>query len=345
MKSGRSSVIGRVLLERQTVHIHDVRADPDFVLLDIQRAQGWRTALGVPLMREGAPIGVLFLSRKQVKPFTDKQIELVNTFADQAVIAIENTRLLNELRGRTDELARSVEELRALGEVSQAVNSTLDLETVLSTIVAKAVPVVRDRGRRDLRASTRRAREFRLRATYGMTEEMIDALTHRHIGLDEAIVATALAQREPIQIADLREEPRSASCNEIILRAGYRALLVGAAHARRRDRRHARGPPQDARRVRQEHRRSDQDFRGAIGAGDPERAAVPRDRGQEPPARGREPAQIAIPRQHEPRAAHAAQRHPRLYRADPRQHLRRGAGRACAPCSSACRPTASTCSA
>ena len=77
--------------------------------------------------------------RQEVRPFTDKQIELVETFADQAAIAIENVRLLDELRQRTDELGRSVDELRALGEVSQAVNSTLDLETVLSTIVAKAV--------------------------------------------------------------------------------------------------------------------------------------------------------------------------------------------------------------
>jgi signal transduction histidine kinase len=107
LKSGRSSVIGRVLLSGQTVHIHDVHADPEFVLLDVQRAQGWRTALGVPLMREGAPIGVLFLSRKQVRPFTDKQIELVSTFADQAVIAIENVRLLNEIqdKGRQLEVA------------------------------------------------------------------------------------------------------------------------------------------------------------------------------------------------------------------------------------------------
>jgi two-component system, NtrC family, sensor kinase len=112
LKPGRSSVAGRVLLGRQTVHIHDVRADPDFVLVDIQRAQGLRTALGVPLMREGAPIGILFLSRNQVKPFTVRQIELVQTFADQAVIAIENVRLFEAEQQRTLELTKSLDDLR-----------------------------------------------------------------------------------------------------------------------------------------------------------------------------------------------------------------------------------------
>ena len=90
-------------------------------------------------MREGSPIGLLVLTRTTVRPFTGKEIELVTTFADQAAIAIENVRLFDEVQARTRELAQSVEELRALGEVSQAVNSTLELETVLSTIVTKAV--------------------------------------------------------------------------------------------------------------------------------------------------------------------------------------------------------------
>jgi GAF domain-containing protein len=91
------------------------------------------------MLKDGAVIGALGIFRQEVRLFTDKQIALVQNFAAQAVVAIENARLLNELRQRTDELGRSVGELRALGEVSQAVNSTLDLETVLSTIVAKAV--------------------------------------------------------------------------------------------------------------------------------------------------------------------------------------------------------------
>src|SRR5262249_56734628 len=99
----------------------------------------YRTMLGVPLLREASPIGVIALARNKVRPFTDKQIELVTTFADQAVIAIENVRLFEEVQARTHELTQSVEELQALGEGTQAVNSTLDLQTVLSTIVAKAV--------------------------------------------------------------------------------------------------------------------------------------------------------------------------------------------------------------
>jgi GAF domain-containing protein len=136
---GRGSLTGRVMASGQVVHIPDVQIDPEYTYSEAQKTVTFRSGLGAPLIREGTPIGVIVLWRSRVRPFTDKQIELVTTFADQAMIAIENARLVDELRHRTDELGRSVGELRALGEVSQAVNSTLDLETVLSTIVAKAV--------------------------------------------------------------------------------------------------------------------------------------------------------------------------------------------------------------
>ena len=178
----------------------------------------------MPLLREGSAIGVFSLTRNEVKPFTEEQIELVTTFADQAVIAIENARLLNELRQRTVELGQSVSELRALGEVSQAVNSTLDLENVLSTIVANAVQLSgTDAGAIYVFDSL--GREFRLRAIYGMDQDLINALSQQHIGLDDANIVQALAQQEPAQIADLNEQRHSA-VNEIILRAGFRALLV-----------------------------------------------------------------------------------------------------------------------
>jgi GAF domain-containing protein len=94
--------------------------------------------LSVPLLREGAAIGTIGLRRSEVNPFTDKQIKLLQTLADQAVIAIENARLFKELQARTQELTQSVEQLTALGEVSRAVSSTLDVETVLQTIVSRA---------------------------------------------------------------------------------------------------------------------------------------------------------------------------------------------------------------
>jgi signal transduction histidine kinase len=212
---------------KSVVHVADLAAD------DISRnpatvaavEQGdVRTMLFVPMLKEDEMFGAFTLYRQEVRPFADKQIALVQNFASQAVIAIENTRLLTELRRRTDELGRSVNELQALGEVSQAVNSTLDLETVLSTIVAKAAQLSSTEAGA-IYVFDDRQREFRLRATYGMDQELIDTLMRQHIGLDEPNVAAALAQNEPIQAADLSDEAPT-EINQITLRAGYRARLV-----------------------------------------------------------------------------------------------------------------------
>jgi two-component system NtrC family sensor kinase len=107
MEPGRGSVTGRVLLDGKSVHIIDVLADPEYTMGETQKIGGYRTMLGVPLLREGIPIGVLHVLRKSVRPFTDKQIELVTTFADQVVIAIENVRLFDEVQARTEELGKS----------------------------------------------------------------------------------------------------------------------------------------------------------------------------------------------------------------------------------------------
>src|SRR5262245_46877277 len=137
----RGWTAGRAVVDRKPVHVDDLSAManefPDGQAMAVRL--GHRTILSLPLLRGDEAIGSLSIRRTEVRPFTEKQIDLATTFADQAVIAIENVRLFEEVQARTRELSQSVEELRALGEVSQAVNSTLDLETVLATIVAKAV--------------------------------------------------------------------------------------------------------------------------------------------------------------------------------------------------------------
>jgi signal transduction histidine kinase len=221
---GRSTLVGRTALERKAVHIPDCLADPEYTWRVSPVRGGFRTMLGVPLLREGTPIGVIALVRSEVKPFSEKQIELVTTFADQAVIAIENARLFDELRARTAELAQSVEELRALGEVSQAVNSTLEVETVLQTIVAKAVQLSRtDAGA--IYAFEDVTQAFRLHATYGMDDHLVAAIREQRIGVGETVIGQAAEQRQALQVPDLRSEPPS-PVQELILRAGFRSLLV-----------------------------------------------------------------------------------------------------------------------
>jgi signal transduction histidine kinase len=222
LKVHRGSISGRAALEGRIVHIHDVLADPEFTLLEAQKRDGFRTALGVPLMREGSAIGGIFLTRPTVDPFTQQQIDLVATFADQAVIAIENVRLFEEVQARTRELSQSVEELSALGEVSQAINSTLDVEMVLTTIVSKAVQLSGTEAG-TIYTFDELSQEFRLRATHGMDEAMVAAIRDRRIGIGETAIGKAAAQRAPIQIADALRD--TSLVLDIVVRAGYRSFL------------------------------------------------------------------------------------------------------------------------
>ena len=223
---GRGYVVGRAFLERKPLHVHDImKAAGEFPESHATALrEGTRTLLSVPMLREDEAIGVLGIRRLEMQPFSPKQIELCETFADQAVIAIENVRLFDEVRARTRELARSVSELKALGEVSEAVNSTLDLKTVLETIVAKAVQLSEaDAGA--IYVFSKTSQRFKLRATYGMSKELIEAISHQVISVTDAVIGEAAQRRSPVQVADLKTTNVS-SLQKVVLDAGYRSVLV-----------------------------------------------------------------------------------------------------------------------
>ncbi|QIG51292.1 GAF domain-containing protein [Nordella sp. HKS 07] len=220
----RGTVTGRTLVEGKVVQILDAATDPEYTWKEALDLAELHTLLGVPLLRDKTVIGTIALIRRTVRPFTEKQIELVTTFADQAVIAIENARLFEEVQARTSDLAHSVEELKALGDVSRSVNSTLDLKTVLQTIVAKAVQLSHTEAGA-IYVYSAQADQFRLRATYGMSADLIDAISDQPIRLNDPGIGDAARARQPIQTEDLADHIPT-QVHRIVLEAGYRSVLV-----------------------------------------------------------------------------------------------------------------------
>jgi len=135
----RGIASGRAIVDRAVVHISDIRNDPDYVARAPVNALGYRTALAVPMLREGSPIGVFVMWRREVRPFTDKQIELLETFADQAVIAIENVRLFKELQASNSELMEALEQQTATSEILRVMSrAQMDVQPIFETIVRSA---------------------------------------------------------------------------------------------------------------------------------------------------------------------------------------------------------------
>jgi len=214
----------RWMHQHGTLHVPDVRERND---LPVASVSGWRSFLSVPLRQQGEFIGMLSARRFEVRPFTLPQIKLLETFADQAVIAIENVRLFQELEARTHELAQSVGELKALGEVGQAVSSTLDLETVLTRITSHAVQLSATEGGA-IYEYDEESQEFHLRATYKMEEELIQALRANPPRLGQGATGRSAATRAPVQVPDVLDDRGSGitRARPVLSRLGYRSVLA-----------------------------------------------------------------------------------------------------------------------
>jgi len=208
LKAGRSSVTGRVALEGKITHITDVLADPEYHATDHQQAFGYRTILGVPLLRDGTMVGVLSLTRDEVRPFTDKQMALATTFADQAVIAMENARLVNELR-------ESLQQQTATAEVLKVISrSAFDLQAVLDTLVESAARLCDA----DSAAIHRPiGNSYPYVASYGYTREYHEYMRERPIIPGRGtVLGRAVTECKPVQVNDVEADP------EYTLREGQR---------------------------------------------------------------------------------------------------------------------------
>jgi signal transduction histidine kinase len=224
-RPGREFMVGRALVEGRVIHVHDVMQDPEYRMPE-RVTLNQRAVLAVPMLREGTPIGAVAIWRSEARPFSEAQIKLVTTFADQAVIAIENVRLFQELEARTAQLTRSVAELRALGEVGQAVASTLDLDTVLNTIVSQAAQLAGTDGA-SVYEYDETTRAFQLRAAHNLEPELIETLRAMPVRMGEGLSGRAAEQREPVQVSDmLPEAAYQGHMRDLLLRMGYRALLA-----------------------------------------------------------------------------------------------------------------------
>jgi GAF domain-containing protein len=206
IRPGRGSVAGRTALEQKTVHLPDCLADPEYTLLDFQEVGGHRSMLGVPLLRDGVTIAVIVLLRNAVRPFTDKQIELVTTFANQALIAIENVRLFDEVQARTEELSESLQQQTATAHLLEVISrSAFDLRPVFETIAESAVRLCEARLAFIYRFD---GEVLRMVADYATPAEFKKWMADHPIrpGRDSASGRAAL-ERRTIHIHDVRADP------------------------------------------------------------------------------------------------------------------------------------------
>ena len=238
----RGTLLGRVALDRMTQQIPDVLADPLYGRPDSQQMGGFRTIIGAPMLLDDEVVGVLLLWREAVDPFDDKGCDLLTTFAIQAAVAIKQVQLMGALDKRTEQFARQVEQLEALGEVSQVVSSSLELEEVLSTIVSHAVELSGTDGG-SMMEYDEDTRCFRVRFALATSDAVLAALRDTAFGLDDTLVGRAAREGRPLQAEDLTKVVGDPHI-EILAADGWRSLLavpmlregriVGALVVRRR---------------------------------------------------------------------------------------------------------------
>src|SRR5437867_8585152 len=215
----RGSPGGRAVIDRQTIHVHDIAAEVETEFPEykhIQQRIGTRTALATPLLREGVPIGVIFIRRTEVRPFSDKQIALLKTFADQSVIAIENVRLFQELQTRNRDLTEALEQQTATSEILQVIaRSPTDIQPVLATVAESAARLCNANETQIYRFD---GTILRLAANYG------DVPASRELSITRGrVVGRAFADRKTIHVHDLDE---SAAEFPESHRSGHRTRLA-----------------------------------------------------------------------------------------------------------------------
>jgi signal transduction histidine kinase/CheY-like chemotaxis protein len=222
----RDSVVGQAVLECGVTELTDTRAADATQFAQKNAGKlGHRAICAAPLVHEERGIGVIAMTSTEPGGMSEKQKQLLQTFADQAVIAIQNVRLFKEVEARTAALSKTVGQLTALGEVGQAISSTLDLETVLRTIVSRAVQLAGLDGG-SIYEYVEQTEEFHLRATENVDEEYLAVLRNTPVRKGEGVIGRAAQTVEPAQIPDIKETSYPSRLRDAFIRAGYRAVLV-----------------------------------------------------------------------------------------------------------------------